>query len=247
MIVKLYAGPAQRRAVREGVALTALTEYASVPFHVPELVAFGPLPLSDVLAVVLGDLGDLTLRRAMETGSPSRGAALGTLGRLLAAFHRVPYPHRPSARPRLSGQVSALQRQLPESLRKATRTVLDQVILTGDDLPPVWCHGDLHLDNVLLTPNGETQDVSLIDFEQITFAPAEYDLAQTIVTADALDPAQRDLVLAGYGSAASADVLTGLITFQVLRGWHWAAVHEKRDIDLWRSRLHRVLTPKGMP
>ncbi|MET8050423.1 aminoglycoside phosphotransferase family protein [Streptosporangium sp. NPDC005286] len=191
------------------------------------------------------DLGSATLQKVTGSGTCSRGEALGLLGRLLRSFHQLPYPPpgpgAPLAVLDFAAQVTALRQHLPDELRTATQASLEQAIDLFQTRPPVWCHGDLHSDNVLLCGQEGDRVPHLIDFEQSTIAAAEYDLAQTVVTSDAFGHDDQAQLLAAYGTGLSEDLLASLITFHTLRGWRWAALHENRDIALWQARLRLVL------
>lgn len=82
-----------------------------------------------------------------------------------------------------------------------------------------------------------------MDFEGTTLSTPEYDVAQTLVTCDALAPAPaaRAIVTAAYGRSLDTDLLDAFVVFQIVRGWTFAAHVERRDRDAWTARLHHVL------
>jgi hypothetical protein len=82
----------------------------------------------------------------------------------------------------------------------------------------------------------------VVDFEQVILGVPEYDIAQSLVTSDALEDSDRAKFLAGYGApGVSAELIDALIVFHVLQGWVYTARAELRDIDLWAARVRRVL------
>ncbi|MFC4060224.1 phosphotransferase family protein [Planomonospora corallina] len=240
VVVKLYAGRARRKALLEQRAFTALATGCGA-FTVPRLHAAGPVPGFDVTALVLDDAGPSSLHDLLQSGARARGAALHQLGWLLAAFHQQPHPPPQTPRVDVAGQVAVLQRRLPAPVRGAARAVLARAADHASARPLVWCHGDLHPGNVLLPAHHDRPH--LIDFEQTVVAAAEYDLAQTIVTVDAFDPGEQDLLAGGYGPGLSPDLVAALVAFHTVRGWWWAALREGRDASLWENRLRVVLRP----
>lgn len=236
-IIKMYVGSSQWKAAREHQVLVQLA--ASEQFGVPTVLGAGTVPGFEAAALVLTDLGTYTLGSAIEAGALTQQEALKELGRLLACFHRV--PRQPNFEPRLAAEVVDLQRRLPADVRDATARALHSVIDLSHQRTGVWCHGDLHLNNVLLVPSPH-----LIDFEQAGDNLPEYDLAQTAVTAGALTAADQAPILAGYRDDLCDELLTGLIVFQAVRGWWWAAVKEQRDIALWEARLKLALAHNAL-
>ncbi len=234
VIIKLYTGPSRWKAAREHQVVMHLS--GEEQFGVPSVLGSGQVPGADAVALVLEDLGTTTLHKAVDEGVLSHPKALSEIGRLLACFHRV--PRQPNSEPRLAAQIADLSRRVPDDLGRRTRVRLDRIAALSEGRRGVWCHGDLHMDNVLLRPGPY-----LIDFEHVGDNLAEWDLAQTAVTADATARADRAPLLAGYRDEVCEELLSGLVLFQTLRGWWWAAVHEKRDVRLWESRLALALDP----
>jgi Ser/Thr protein kinase RdoA (MazF antagonist) len=237
VIVKLYAGRAQWKAGKEHLVLTKLANHA--PFHVPEVLATGPVPGLDLTGLILVDLGTHSLHQRIRSDTCSRRDALNLLGRLLTAFHSHPLHNPAPVADILVGRVLALQGRLPPQVLAATRPNLDRLVKLASLQASVWCHGDLHFDNVVFQSGDQIPYV--IDFEQATGGPAEYDVAQTAVTTDSFGPDDLTCLLSGYAAAISRDLLTDLIVFHTLRGWCWAARHEGRDVTLWQTRLTHVL------
>lgn len=243
VIVKLYAGRARWKAIKEHRLLTTLAKCPTV--NVPQVMVSGTVPDLHVTVLIMRDLGSATLRKVTGSGVCSRDKALSLLGRLLRSFHRLPYPPpgpgMPLAALDIAAQITALRQHLPDELRTVTQAPLERVIALSHIRQPVWCHGDLHADNVLLCAQEGDLVPYLIDFEQSTIATAEYDLAQTLVTFDVLDHDDQARLLAAYGIGLSENLLADLITFHALRGWRWAALRENRDVALWQARLRFAL------
>ncbi|MFF5113218.1 phosphotransferase [Streptosporangium sp. NPDC000509] len=235
-IVKVWAVGAHWKAHKEAYALRSLTGAAG--FGVPHLLACGAVPDRNAAAVVMNDLGPFTLGQVGRTGGITRTEQLTLLGRLLAAFHTTP---RPAPGPLITAvggrrEIADLRAYLPAPLVEAAGEQLERVA----EMPAgevVWCHGDLHPENVILTG----QRPYLVDFEQSALAPPEWDIAQTAVTTDALTPPELNAICAGYGRPLSPRRLGDLVTFHALRGWRWAARHEGRDAALWQARLQLAL------
>ncbi len=236
IVVKVWAGEAHSKAHKEAYALRSLAGAAG--FGVPHLLACGAVPDWNAAAVVMDDLGPFTLGQASRTGGITRTEQLTLLGRLLAAFHGTP-PPAPGPLIAATGgrrEVDDLRAHLPAPLVEAAGKQLERVAaLPASEV--VWCHGDLHPENVILAG----QRPHLVDFEQSALAPPEWDIAQTAVTTDALTPPELGVICAGYGWPLSLRRLGDLVTFHALRGWRWAALHEGRDAALWQARLQLVL------
>ncbi|GAA0425441.1 hypothetical protein Acor_78700 [Acrocarpospora corrugata] len=239
VIVKVYAGHTRWKASKEHLTLA---ERSGCPaFGVPDVVASGQIPGHDLTALVLTDLGPHTLHQTISDGIWPRRDALRLLGRLLNAFH-----HDPGCRDRTRTQVVSqlvldvrtLRDRLPEEVRWRVQPSLDRLSRPAQH-NAVSCHGDLHFRNVVFRAGDPLP--YLIDFEQATDAPAEYDLAQTAVTTDALASDDLASLMTGYLGPTSRVLLTDLIIFHTLRGWWWAARQEGRDVVLWQARLTQVL------
>ncbi|WP_328913175.1 MULTISPECIES: phosphotransferase family protein [unclassified Streptomyces] len=237
VIIKLHTGSASWKAAKEHRVVTALA--GSAQLGLPRALACGAVAGADVTALVLEDLGRLSLHEAVRTGDWPRHQALRLLGHLLREFHRLPRGAQPGARRAFAEQVTVLLARLPEPLRVATRGVLLRAVDLAETHDQVLCHGDLHLGNVVLPATDPRPH--LIDFEQTAPAFAEYDVAQGVVTCGVLAAGDRELIAAGYGGGLDDGLLTHLIVFHTLRGWLYAAVREKRDTQLWQTRLNTAL------
>jgi aminoglycoside phosphotransferase (APT) family kinase protein len=133
----------------------------------PEM--FGVLTVEGRFGIVLQRFDGPTLLQLTRSGAIARGQAGAILAELGRAVHRT--PPSPNVLP-LSAWVDAWLRgasgRLPDHLAAGVRAVLER-LSPGSEL----CHGDLHLDNVIMTAQGPR----LIDWSGAVRAPAAYDLA----------------------------------------------------------------------
>ncbi|MFF5056040.1 phosphotransferase [Micromonospora sp. NPDC000663] len=161
--------------------------------------------------------------RALD--APMTVAHWRSYGEVLAAVHAVPVtdelvrllPRGGSAYPRIVAATRAVARRLRDPAPDPVATDLAAVwsaaadrvsLLTraverlAVDQPPgtpVVCHGDPHLGNLLLGPDGQ---VWLIDWDDAVLAPPECDLMFVTGGVLAFAPVtaeQREAVLGGYG------------------------------------------------
>jgi aminoglycoside phosphotransferase (APT) family kinase protein len=243
-IVKLHCRAERRRAREQQRAMTAVASYTAVA--TARVLACGTVPGIGAAALITEDLGRIDLGRAVRDGMCSRDQALELLGRLLAQLHRMPTQAGPRP-PEGSGpriDAPALIARCPAPVADAVAPILARAADAARQAGrTVWCHGDLHPANVLLpqATAGRLGPAHVIDFEQMLCAVPEYDLAQCLVTSDALAPGERARVEAGYGSALSRSLLDELIVFQAVRGLVYAAHGEGRDAPLWQARVGYVL------
>lgn len=94
VIIKLFTGSAQIRAARERRAIGWMG--ARSWLRPPGVLGYGPVPACPVTALIMEDLGEVTLARAVTAGAYSSSDAIELLGRVLADFHRLPAaPGRP--------------------------------------------------------------------------------------------------------------------------------------------------------
>ncbi|WP_369383213.1 phosphotransferase family protein [Streptomyces sp. cg36] len=256
VVVKLFAPRARHDAGAEALALRAVAESGRV--DVPEVIGAGPVPGFSSTALVSEDAGAHTLGGLVRAGLVAPEGALGCLGVLLGAFHSLTPPAGVPMAPGITEQARAVLRRCPSCLASWLKPALE-VIARGcaDPAAFVWCHGDLHWDNVIAADGLEhladagTQGqlpgrVRVVDFEGTTLCVPEYDVAQTLVTCDALTPAARASVTTAYGRPLDPRLLDALVVFQTLRGWTFAARIERRDQRVWAARLHRVLHDQGI-
>ncbi|MET8751018.1 phosphotransferase [Streptomyces sp. NPDC004667] len=252
VVVKLFTADTAHGAADEARLLAAVTATGRV--RVPVVIGHGPVPGLTVSALVTADAGTSTLGDAVRAGQIPRPAALLRLALLMAAFHGAKAPPGVPLAPGIGQQVSALAAHCPKQVFVRLAPALE-VIAAGTRLERlVWCHGDLHLENVIhggvrrLTAGEYGQPLlpdCLVDFEAATVEVPEYDLAQTLVTCDALEPSDRVFMAAAYGRPVDARLLNAYVAFQAVRGWTYAAHREGRDLDAWAARLHLALSPQA--
>ncbi|MFI8100228.1 phosphotransferase [Streptomyces sp. NPDC086023] len=251
VVVKLFAADTNHGAADEARLLAAVTAAGRV--RVPVVIGHGPVPGLTVSALVTADAGPSTLGRAVRAGQIPRPAALLRLALLMAAFHSTKAPPGVPLAPGIGQQVSALATHCPKQLFVRLAPALEVIAAGARVERLVWCHGDLHLENVvrgddLRLTSGEHGRLRLpdylVDFEAATVEVPEYDLAQTLVTCDALEPSDRMFMAAAYGRPLDTRLLDAYVAFQAVRGWTYAAQREGRDRDAWAARLHLALPPQ---
>lgn len=160
----------------------ALTD-ARKEVAVSSWLASAGLPVSRTSAhdqPVMVDGHPVTVWRLAE--SVGRKATAGELGEILARLHALPVDGRPEL-PRFDvfGRVQErLQHPAAPAAEAAyLREELDRLRLAYAELvypsPPTAIHGDAHVQNIIVTPNGPL----LIDFERFGIGHPEDDLAVT--------------------------------------------------------------------
>ncbi|WP_030911040.1 phosphotransferase family protein [Streptomyces sp. NRRL F-5126] len=245
-IVKLFAAGRRHGAAEETRLLHAIA--ADGRIAVPGVVASGPVPGLGTTAVITTDAGSRTLGDAVRAGQMPQSAALVRLALLMNAFHSIAPPRGVRLAPCLSDQVSALARHCPRAVFAQLTTALEVIAQGVSQDRMVWCHGDLHLENAVLsaTPavtSGRSRlPERLVDFEATTLCVAEYDLAQTLVTCSVLEPADRLFLAAAYGRPVNLQLVTAFTAFQAVRGWTYAAQREGRHRALWAARMRQALS-----
>ncbi|MFF5484776.1 phosphotransferase [Streptomyces virginiae] len=251
LVVKLFAADVSHSAADEARLLVAVTEAGRV--RVPAVIGHGPVPGLTVSALITADAGTRTLRDAVRTGQMPRPAALLRLALLMAAFHAIEPPAGVRLAPGIGQQVSAMAAHCPRQVFVRLAPALEVIAGGARRERLVWCHGDLHLENVirggdrhLIAGAGGEPHLPeyVVDFEAATVEVPEYDLAQTLVTCDALEPSDRMLMAAAYGRPLDTRLLDAYVAFQAVRGWTYAAHREGRDRDAWAARLHLALPPQ---
>ncbi|WP_163010643.1 aminoglycoside phosphotransferase family protein [Streptomyces dangxiongensis] len=251
VVVKLFAADGSHGAADEARLLAAVTAAGRV--RVPAVIGHGPIPGLNFSALVTADAGTSTLGDAVRAGQLPRPAALLRLALLMAAFHSTKAPTGLPLAPGIGQQVSALAAHCPKQVFVRLTPALEVIAAGACVERLVWCHGDLHLENVICGGDrrltaGEHGRLRLpdylVDFEAATVEVPEYDLAQTLVTCDALEPSDRVFVAAAYGRPVDARLLDAYVAFQAVRGWTYAAHQEGRDRDAWAARMHLALSPQ---
>ncbi|MBD0743980.1 phosphotransferase [Streptomyces sp. CBMA152] len=250
VVVKLFAAGASHGAADEARLLAAVAESRRV--RVPAVIGHGPVPGLTVSALITADAGTKTLGDALRVGQIPRPAALLRLALLMAAFHSIPTPAGTSQTAGIDRQVTDLSAHCPKQVFTRLAPALEVIAAGARRERLVWCHGDLHLENVIC--GGDRQPITtsdgephlpeyVVDFEATTVEVPEYDLAQTLVTCDALEPSDRVFMAAAYGRPVDTRLLDAYVAFQAARGWTYAAQREGRDRDMWSARLHQAVPP----
>ncbi|MFD9518149.1 phosphotransferase [Streptomyces sp. NPDC059979] len=251
VVVKLFAADVSHSAADEARLLAVVAEAGRV--RVPAVIGHGPVPGLTVCALITSDAGTNTLRDAVRAGQMPRPAALLRLALLMAAFHTIEAPAGVRLTPGVGQQVGALATHCPRQLFVRLAPALEVIAGGARRERLVWCHGDLHLENVIpgadrrlvVGASGEPHlPEYVVDFEAATVEVPEYDLAQTLVTCDALEPSDRVFMAAAYGRPIDTPLLDAYVAFQAARGWTYAAHREGRDRDAWAARLRLALPPQ---
>lgn len=238
VILKLYFARAGS-AEAERRALTCLAAHTDV--LTPTILASGAVQDGRVEALVLDDLGPSNLGERVAAGYCSRHDALTAVGSLLARIHSLPLDCGPGNPSRLRPRVLAetLLSHCPSGLGVIAAEVVSRAKeAITQPRQQIWCHGDLHPANII--PVGQQFDAAalhVVDLEQAACSVPEYDVAQSLVTSDALDAAGQSALLSGYSLPLDYELITLMIRFHALRGWAYAATTERRDVDLWAQRL----------
>ncbi|KXK52341.1 MAG: aminoglycoside phosphotransferase family protein [Anaerolineae bacterium] len=153
-----------------------------------------------------------------------------TFGRALKQFHTTPLPavvtahiaretYDPAWRDKVTALISTLDRWIVDDpvtygladLLRERRWQIESLISHARHLaghlrsyppPQIVCHGDIHVGNVLITPDGM---LYLVDWDTLVYAPKERDLmfvGAGLGSSDPLGPdAQAALFYEGYGTA----------------------------------------------
>lgn len=256
VVMKLFTPDRGHAAQREASGLRATAPVLGR--RAPQLLGHGRLPDTHTPYLVLSEVPGATLRQAMASAALPEPEALVVLGSLLADLHQAEYVgfgsvashqrltnagdfiHQLTAhRARLLDQHG--HGHLAETLRATAETA---AALAAKSDRSVLCHGDLHLDNVLVRQADDgTWDVSgVVDYESVVYAIPEYDLAKTLVVCSTFDPAHRRALLDAYHPhTVNTALLTDFCRYHTIDGWLWATIVEDRHHDLWNDRLQRIL------
>lgn len=153
VVVKLFAVTSAHGAQGEARIMRAVA--ASGRIAVPRVVGVGRLPGLSVTALVSEDAGTRTLGDLVRAQLVSPGRALGRLGGLLSAFHRLAPPADVAMAPGALAQASSVVARCPAPIvariEPALAVIADRC--TGTE-GFVWCHGDLHWDNTIPAAGG---------------------------------------------------------------------------------------------
>ncbi|MCX4680761.1 aminoglycoside phosphotransferase family protein [Streptomyces sp. NBC_01433] len=228
VIVKLYSHTARRNALTEATAIRAVS--AAVP--VPRVLGYGTTSSAGATALVTSDLGPGTLGSAVRSGSVPRLQALRDLGTLLGRMHGAPVSTTAPRRPVIE-TVASLSRRCPSDVLDRLARALAIVTDPLDEASLVWCHGDPHLDNVVLF--GTRQSRHLVDFTDSAPGRREADLAHALVMTDAHSQWDRHALLGAYPHALNDTHLAAWSAFLTVSCWTHARPGNHRTI--WSNRL----------
>ncbi|WP_328582370.1 phosphotransferase family protein [Streptomyces sp. NBC_00370] len=228
VIVKLYSHTARRNALTEAAAIRAVS--AAVP--VPRVLGYGTTSTAGATALVTSDLGPGTLGSAVRSGSVPRLQALRDLGTLLGRIHEAPVSATAPRRPVIEA-VASLSRRCPSDVLDRLAPALTIVTDPLDEASVVWCHGDPHLDNVVLS--GTRQTRHLVDFTDATPGRREADLAHALVMTDAHSQWDRHALLGAYPHALNDTHLAAWSAFLTVSCWTHASPGNSRTA--WSNRL----------
>ncbi|MFI6696296.1 phosphotransferase family protein [Streptomyces sp. NPDC050433] len=228
VIVKLYSHTARRNALTEATAIRAVS--AAVP--VPRVLGYGTTSTTGATALITSDLGPDTLGSAVRSGSVPRLQALRDLGALLGRVHEAPVTTAAPGHLAVETVGSLSRRCSPDVLDRLAPAL---AIITGtpDEASTVWCHGDPHLDNVVLA--GTRQTRHLVDFTDAAPRRREADLAHALVMTDAHEQWDRHAFLGAYPHAVSDTHLAAWSAFVTVSCWTHASPGSNQTI--WSDRL----------
>lgn len=144
--------------------------------------------------------------------------ALRQLAHIQIGIHTIVNAPLPNQQDALRVQVS--RARVPAWLKQTTLAVLDR-LPDGDNL----CHGDLHPENALYTPDG----LVVIDWEKSTAGHPAADVART----ELILRSGRTGAVNAWAKAADAQIRARLADFYV---WTYCRLSglDRRDIDAWR-------------
>ncbi|MDJ0461901.1 aminoglycoside phosphotransferase family protein [Streptomyces sp. H27-C3] len=229
VIVKLYSHTARRNALTEATAIRAVS--AAVP--VPRVLGYGTTSSAGATALITSDLGLDTLGSAVRSGSVPRSQALRDLGTLLGRMHEAPVPDTVH-HSLVVESIASLGRRCPPAVLDRLAPALSVITSAPHDgESAVWCHGDPHLENVVLA--GARQTRHLVDFTDAAPGRREADLAHALVMTDAHSQWDRHALLGAYPYALSDAHLSAWTAFLMVRCWAHACPGNERTI--WSARL----------
>ncbi|MBB6038200.1 phosphotransferase enzyme family protein [Phytomonospora endophytica] len=186
-----------------------------------------------------------------DIGLEPSTARLSQLGGLLARFHglRPEAGLLPGGRARLrpfAEQLVSLVNSAGDLIPSEVLGVIREAAVLAPRCPQVLCHGDLHAGNVLHIPGRAPWRPVVIDFEQATIAPAEYDLARTLVITDSFGTDSRQELLSAYRPQIRPELLAPMVLFHATSGWIHA-VRDGRHVRRWERRFHAARTALPSP
>ncbi|MFJ2377719.1 phosphotransferase family protein [Streptomyces sp. NPDC087769] len=228
VIVKLYSHTARRNALTEATAIRAVS--AAVP--VPGVLGYGTTSSAGATALVTSDLGPDTLGSAVRSGGIPRLQALRDLSTLLGRIHEAPVSATAPRRPVIE-TVASLSRRCPPDVLDRLAPALAIVTDPLDEASAVWCHGDPHLDNVVLF--GTRQSRHLVDFTDAAPGCREADLAHALVMTDTHSQWDRHALLGAYPHAVNDTHLAAWSAVLTVSCWTHASPGNNRTA--WSNRL----------
>lgn len=254
LVLKLFQPADQHQHQREldgrRIAATAIGPWT------PPLIASGTTPTGHHY-VAYSHIAGTSLHTLAQRYRPK---ALQLLGSILHHLHQATSPYfGPITNPTTTTAHALIRALATERAALLTThgetTLADTLAALANRLPPsstaehhaVLCHGDLHFHNVIVTAThrGDPEVQAIVDYESVTYAFAEYDLAKTLVVCSAFTDQDRRALQAGYGHHTDDTLLTDLLTYHAIDGWLWAALIERRHQRLWRTRLNATLKRTG--
>ncbi|MFD4261381.1 aminoglycoside phosphotransferase family protein [Streptomyces sp. NPDC058534] len=228
VIVKLYDHTARRNALTEAAAIRA----AGVAVPVPQVLGSGTISSEGATALITSDLGVHTLGASVRSGRIPHAQALKDLGSLLAHLHRAPIEQAVPRRP-FFDSVSSLTRHCPPELLNQIGPALAVIADTPERAPSVWCHGDIHFDNVVLSgPHGTRY---LVDFTDAAPGRREADVAHALVMTAAHTPWDRRTLIDAYQHPLDHTRLSAWVVIHTVRCWVHASPATSRSA--WSDRL----------
>ncbi|CAM5666171.1 phosphotransferase family protein [Streptomyces fumanus] len=243
VIVKLYDHTARRNALTEAAAIRAAG--AAVP--VPRVLGSGVISEEGATALITRDLGGRTLGAFVRSGHIPHAQAVQDLGHLLRRLHGAPVEHVVPRRP-FFDSVSSLVSHCPPDLLSRIGPALAIISGTPNRAPSVWCHGDIHFDNVVLSdPHGTRY---LVDFTDAAPGRREADVAHALVMTAAHTPWDRRTLIDAYRHPLDESRLSAWVVLHTVRCWMHATPGASRSLwsdrldDLARQTPHLFRTPR---
>ncbi|MBA2949582.1 phosphotransferase family protein [Streptomyces himalayensis] len=232
VVVKVYAATARRNALTEARVSTAAADFVAVP----PVLAVGLVPSLGSTALITRDLGTVTLEQAVAEGRFPYRYALRRAVALLKGFHRIPAWSLPVPPRPFADHVASLARRCGSSTLLHIEPALECIASRISVRRPVWCHGDVHFGNIVISADGADH---LVDFPHIWHGPPEFDLAQTLTMTNALAPDDLHAIKRHYGTPVDTGLVAALVVFHTLRCWVHSTPHP-RDQQLWAARFRAL-------
>jgi hypothetical protein len=179
-VVKLFKAGVPRRLSWWEARMTRAVFAAGGP--APEV--FDEVTLEGRFGMVLNRLDGPTLLQLTRYGAMTFGQAGAILASVCLSVHKTPPPPDViSLRDSMVGPLLFSGGTFPKHIATGILALIER-LRPGDGL----CHGDLHPDNVIMTPDGPR----LIDWIGVVRAPAAFDLAISHILLTELAPEVAD-------------------------------------------------------